>query len=123
MSSAALPIISGREAVHAFEKAGWIVARRRASHIILIKRGVPVNLSIPDHKQLDRGLLRSQIRKAGLTVDEFVALLRDQVPPSECGIPMPTASAERHHPPWASPQVCRRFLPKSSGRQAGAPTP
>jgi predicted RNA binding protein YcfA (HicA-like mRNA interferase family) len=58
-------------------KAGWIVARRRASHIVLIKPGVPVNLSIPDHKQLDRGLLRAQIRKAGLTVDEFVTLLEN----------------------------------------------
>jgi predicted RNA binding protein YcfA (HicA-like mRNA interferase family) len=76
MSPAALPVISGREAVRAFEKAGWVVARRRA-HIILIKSGVPVNLSIPDHKQLDRGLLRSQIRKAGLTVEEFVTFLRD----------------------------------------------
>jgi predicted RNA binding protein YcfA (HicA-like mRNA interferase family) len=76
MSPAALPVISGREAVRAFERAGWIVARQRASHIVLIKPGVPVNLSIPDHKQLDRGLLRSQIRKAGLTVDEFVKWLQ-----------------------------------------------
>ena len=77
MSPAALPVISGRDAVRAFEKAGWIVARQRGSHIVLIKPGVPVNLSIPDHRQLDRGLLRGQIRKAGMTVDEFVTLLRD----------------------------------------------
>ena len=76
MSPAVLPVISGREAVRAFEKAGWMIARQRASHIVLIKPGIPVNLSIPDHKQVDRGLLRSQIRKAGLTVDEFVNLLR-----------------------------------------------
>ncbi len=77
MSSATLPVISGRDAVRAFEKAGWIVARQRGSHIVLIKPGVPVNLSIPDHRQLDRGLLRSQIRKAGMTVDEFVSFLHD----------------------------------------------
>jgi len=59
MSPAALPVVSGREAVRAFERAGWIVARQRASHIILIKPGVPVNLSLPNHKELDRGLLRS----------------------------------------------------------------
>lgn len=75
MSPAALPLISGREAVRALEKAGWSVARQRGSHIVLIKPGVLVNLSIPNHKPLDRGLLRSQIRKARLTVDEFVALL------------------------------------------------
>lgn len=75
MSSVTLPIISGRMAVRAFGRAGWIVARQRGSHIILIKPGVPVNLSIPDHKELDRGLLRAQIRKAGLTIEEFVRLL------------------------------------------------
>ncbi len=75
MSDVALPMISGREAVRAFENDGWRVARQRGSHIILVKSGVPVNLSIPNHKQLDRGLLRSQIRKAGLTVEQFVALL------------------------------------------------
>ena len=75
MSQVALPVISGRQAVRAFERAGWSIARQR-NHIVLIKPGVPVNLSIPDHKQLDRGLLRSQIRKANLTVEEFVALLK-----------------------------------------------
>lgn len=31
-------------------------------------------LSVPNHKELDRGLLRALIRDAGLTVDEFIAL-------------------------------------------------
>ena len=43
--------------------------------MILVKPGVPVNLSVPDHRELDRGLLRGLIRDAGLTVEEFVALL------------------------------------------------
>ncbi len=75
MSQMTLPVISGREAVRAFERAGWTIARQRGSHVVLTKPGMLVNLSIPDHKQLDRGLLRSQIRKAGLSVVEFVALL------------------------------------------------
>jgi predicted RNA binding protein YcfA (HicA-like mRNA interferase family) len=75
MSAAALPVVSGRQAVRAFVKAGWSIARQRGSHIVLTKPGVPVNLSIPDHKQLDRGLLRAQIRKAGITIDEFIELL------------------------------------------------
>jgi hypothetical protein len=33
------------------------------------------NLTIPDHRELDRGLLRGLIRDTGLTVEEFVALL------------------------------------------------
>jgi predicted RNA binding protein YcfA (HicA-like mRNA interferase family) len=52
-----LPVVSGREAVRAFEKAGWTFNRQRSSHMILVKPGVPVNLSVPDYRELDRGLL------------------------------------------------------------------
>ena len=43
--------------------------------MVLIKAGLPVNLSVPDHRELDRGLLRGLIRDAGLTVDEFLEFL------------------------------------------------
>jgi hypothetical protein len=43
--------------------------------MILTKPGVPTNLSVPDHRELDRGLLRGLIRDAKMTVDEFLALL------------------------------------------------
>ena len=69
------PAISGREAVRAFEKAGWTVARQRGSHIVLTKPGSIYTLSIPLHDVLGPGLLRDQIRKAGLTIDEFISLL------------------------------------------------
>jgi predicted RNA binding protein YcfA (HicA-like mRNA interferase family) len=73
-----LPVVSGREARRAFEKAGWIYKRRGSTrHMILTKPGVWVTLSIPDHKELDPGLLRSLIRDAGLTVQEFTELLKD----------------------------------------------
>jgi len=71
-----LPVISGKEAVDAFEAAGWRLARREGRHIILTKAGVPVTLSVPDHREVKRGTLRSLIRKAGLTVEEFISLLR-----------------------------------------------
>jgi len=71
-----LPAISGKEAVDAFEQVGWQVARR-GSHIILTKAGVPAVLSIPDHREVRRGTLRSLIRKAELSVGEFMALMRD----------------------------------------------
>jgi predicted RNA binding protein YcfA (HicA-like mRNA interferase family) len=71
-----LPSVSGREAVNAFRRAGFEVRRRRGSHVILTKPGVPVTLSVPDHAQLATGTLRSLIRSAGLTVDEFATLLR-----------------------------------------------
>ena len=66
-----LPRMSGREVVRAFEKHGWEVARQRGSHIIMVKTGQNVTLSIPDHKEVAKGTLRSLIRSAGLTVQQF----------------------------------------------------
>ncbi len=72
-----LPAISGKKAVDAFKEAGWQVARREGSHTILTKVGVTNILSVPDHREVRRGTLRSLIRKAGLSVEEFIALMRD----------------------------------------------
>lgn len=74
---ARLPAISGKEAVRTFEKAGWYIERRaRSRHIVMKKQGMRTTLSIPEHKVLDRGLLRALIRDAYISVDEFNKLLR-----------------------------------------------
>jgi len=70
-----LPNISGREAVKAFSKAGWIISRQKGSHMIMTKSDSTVILSVPLHDDLDRGTLRGLIGLAGLTVEEFVELL------------------------------------------------
>jgi len=67
--------ISGREAVAAFRRAGWDLARQKGSHAILIRAGRP-NLVIPMHRSVAPFLLRSQIRRAGLTEEEFLDLLK-----------------------------------------------
>ena len=66
-----LPVMSGREVTRVFERLGWQVARPRGSHIIMVKAGENVTLSVPDHKELAKGTLRSLIRSAGLTVEQF----------------------------------------------------
>ena len=71
-----LPICSGAQAVKAFESAGWKTARQRGSHVSLTKQGSSVVLTVPMHSELGRGLLRSLIRKAGMSVDEFAAHLK-----------------------------------------------
>ena len=70
---AKLPVLSGREAARVFGKFGWQVARQASSHIILTKSGEVATLSVPDHKEVAKGTLRSLIRLANLTVDEFAA--------------------------------------------------
>jgi predicted RNA binding protein YcfA (HicA-like mRNA interferase family) len=45
--------------------------RQNGSHIIL-RRAEPFSqVTVPDHKELDRGTLRSIIRQANMTIDEF----------------------------------------------------
>jgi len=68
-----LPSLSGREVVRVFEALGWEVARRRGSHIVLVKEGFLATLSVPDGRSVAKGTLRSLIRAADLTVSEFVA--------------------------------------------------
>ncbi|MEH2089943.1 type II toxin-antitoxin system HicA family toxin [Nostoc sp.] len=70
-----LPILSGREVVRVFESFGWEVARQSGSHIILVKEGELATLSVPEHREVAKGTLRSLIRTAGLTVNEFVSVI------------------------------------------------
>ena len=67
--------ISGKKAVRAFDKAGWNLSSQVGSHVVLTKAGERANLTVPQHKELKEGTLRSLIRLSGLSVDEFLALL------------------------------------------------
>jgi predicted RNA binding protein YcfA (HicA-like mRNA interferase family) len=67
--------ISGRECVTALEAAGFFVKRQKGSHIVLRRDDPFGQVVVPDHKGLDRETLRSIIRHAGLSVEEFLTLL------------------------------------------------
>ncbi|GAB7386639.1 type II toxin-antitoxin system HicA family toxin [Bacillaceae bacterium] len=69
-----LPIISGKEAVRAFQNAGFEIIRQKGSHIHL-KKGEYV-VTIPLHDPIKRGTLRSAIRQSGLTVEEYLSFLK-----------------------------------------------
>ena len=69
------PRVTGEQAVRAFCRAGYWVERQRGSHKIL-RHEEKVGLSIPVHNRtLGVGLLASKIKDAGMTVEEFTALL------------------------------------------------
>lgn len=70
-----LPRLSGRDCVSALTKLGFIQVRQHGSHIILRRTNPFAQLTVPDHKELDRGTLRAIIRQAGLQVESFVELL------------------------------------------------
>lgn len=72
-----IPRVSGKEAIKAFEKAGFSCVRIKSSHHILKKEGHRYLLSVPVHgsKTLGVGLLSSLISNSGLTVEQFCDLL------------------------------------------------
>jgi predicted RNA binding protein YcfA (HicA-like mRNA interferase family) len=72
-----LPALTAREVVRALERAGFVVSRQSGSHCRLIHAGNPARkVTVPVHSgDLRRGTLRGIIAQAGLTVDEFMALL------------------------------------------------
>ncbi len=66
--------ISGSKAIRAFERAGYMAGRPEGSHVKLKKPGC-TNLVIPMHREVSPFLLRSQIKRAGLSEEEFLRLL------------------------------------------------
>ncbi len=72
----ALPVVSGRELANALDKIGYVLDRQRGSHLILRQEAPPHRrLTVPDHKEVAKGTLRTIIRQAGLSVEEFKDLL------------------------------------------------
>jgi len=71
-----LPRLSGRAVVKAFGRGGWEMARQKGSHMILVKEGSWATLSVPDHREIAPGTLRSLIRASGLTVEAFLVLTK-----------------------------------------------
>ncbi|MDQ5844741.1 MAG: type II toxin-antitoxin system HicA family toxin [Acidobacteriota bacterium] len=70
-----LPVVSGAQCIKALERIGFVVYRQRGSHITVVRESPKTQVTVPNHKELDRGTLRAIIRQTGLTVDEFITLL------------------------------------------------
>jgi len=71
-----LPVVSGPDSVKALRRIGYEVDHQTGSHLILRRTTPPHRrLTVPNHRELAKGTLRAIIREAGLTVDEFTALL------------------------------------------------
>ena len=68
--------LSGRQVRAALERAGFEFRRQSGSHMIL-RRGAPyARVVVPDHQQVRQGTLRRIVADAGITVAEFIELLR-----------------------------------------------
>lgn len=69
-----LPVLSGRELVAVLEKAGFTVKHQKGSHIILRRNNPFCQTVVPDHKVLDRGMLRAILRQADISSTELERL-------------------------------------------------
>ncbi len=66
-----------RKVLRAFKHFGWELDRTVSSHHILKKEGHRDIVSIPCHRgrSVKEGLLRSQLRVAGISTDDFLQRL------------------------------------------------
>jgi predicted RNA binding protein YcfA (HicA-like mRNA interferase family) len=73
-----LPIIGTREVIRALERVGFlqVPGRGKGSHSFMYRDDPPTGITVPMANPVSRGTLRAIIRQAGLTVDEFVSLLK-----------------------------------------------
>ena len=74
-----LPALRARDVIRALERAGFAISRISGSHCRLIHTtDTARKVTVPLHGSTDlkRGTLRSIIAQAGLTVAEFLALLK-----------------------------------------------
>jgi len=61
--------------VRALAHVGFVLDRQKGSHMILRRETPAVTLSVPDHRELDRGTLRAILRQAGISPEDFARLL------------------------------------------------
>lgn len=72
-----LPLISAREVISALKQVGFheIPGRGKGSHVFIYRDDPPKGITLPERREIKRGLLRAIIRQADLTVEEFLKLL------------------------------------------------
>jgi predicted RNA binding protein YcfA (HicA-like mRNA interferase family) len=72
-----LPVLRARQVVSALVRAGFEVHHQTGSHLVLKHAGPPPRrVTVPMHtRDVKPGTLRSIIREAGMSVEEFAALL------------------------------------------------
>ena len=55
----------------------WRHLREGGKHTVYCKDGVPEIITIPRHKKISAGVIRNICKILGVTVEEFVRIIRD----------------------------------------------
>jgi predicted RNA binding protein YcfA (HicA-like mRNA interferase family) len=71
-----LPVVSGKKLCKILAQIGYEIDHQTGSHIILRNVNYPYRrITIPNHKEIAKGTLRSILRESGLTVEELNDLM------------------------------------------------
>ncbi len=71
-----LPVCTPTDVIRALQRAGFFLDHSTGSHRFFRHPSRPGIVTVPFHrKDLKRGTLKSILRQADLTVEEFIALL------------------------------------------------
>ncbi len=71
------PLVSGKEAVRALQRMGFVFIRQKGSHAIL-RRSTPDGVRgcvVPMHVEIQPGTLRGVLKQAGVSIEDFTACL------------------------------------------------
>lgn len=71
-----LPVVSGAETIMALGRAGFVQVSQKGSHV-KVRRKDGRQAIVPLHDELAPGTLRSILRQAGISVEEFLRLLEN----------------------------------------------
>ena len=69
-----LPRVSAEEVIRSLERLGFVQIRQRGSHVTLKKKTSAGDMGcvVPLHRELAIGTLRSILRQAAVTPEEFM---------------------------------------------------
>lgn len=68
--------LGGREVRAALERAGFFLSRQKGSHMVMRRENPFARTIVPNHQRVRVGTLRKILNEAGLSLEEFLALLR-----------------------------------------------
>lgn len=71
-----VPILNARDILRVLQRAGFEVKRQNGSHLILEHVKTRRTVTVPNHNPVKRGTLRPIIHQSGMTVLQFLELLK-----------------------------------------------
>ena len=71
------PLVSGKEAVKALQRLGFIFIRQKGSHAILRRKTADGarGCVVPMHREIQPGTLRGVLKQAGVELQDFTQQL------------------------------------------------